>query len=38
MITKANFKNLLVALGYTEKDSVFSKKIIGILIQADIKK
>ena len=37
MITKANFKNLLVALSFSEKDSVFSKKINGILIQADAK-
>ncbi|HEY9363539.1 MAG TPA: N-6 DNA methylase, partial [Chitinophagaceae bacterium] len=37
MITKANFKNLLVALSFKEKDAVFSKKINGILIQADFK-
>lgn len=37
MITKANFKNLLAALGFTDKNGVFSKKIHGILIQANTK-
>ena len=37
MITKANFKNLLTALGFSEKKLVFSKVINDILIRADFK-
>ncbi|MDQ2718634.1 MAG: hypothetical protein M3Z26_02555 [Bacteroidota bacterium] len=35
MITKTNFNKLLSALNFTDKEGVFSKKIHGIVIQAD---
>jgi type I restriction enzyme M protein len=36
MITKANFNKLLATLSFIENEGVFSKKIHGILMQADI--
>lgn len=36
MITEANFSELLTILTFSEKEAIFSKKIHGILIQADI--
>jgi type I restriction enzyme M protein len=38
MITKTNFKKLLAALNFSEKGTIFSKRIHGILIQADYAK
>lgn len=37
MITETNFKNLLVAHGFNENDKVYSKKIEGYVIQANVK-